>query len=205
MLHRFRPTGNRDQRGGTAATTSWERSTAAPEDHISHLAIMRELAGFHLADGQIDVRHWPVFTSDSRLVGAIDRLMVETTTRRIRYACVSLIHHAASDRRPTPTGYVLVPVGLMRRLDDRNIVVLDALTSESVVKAPRIRMRPVTRGDEQATLVTYGLPASADGRGNGFYASPHFDEDPLLLAAATGGAASGCQRAAHPADRGAEV
>ncbi len=37
-------------------------------NHASHLMPARELSRFKLGDKHVDIRRWPVFTSDGRLV-----------------------------------------------------------------------------------------------------------------------------------------
>ncbi|MEO5568486.1 MAG: hypothetical protein ABIR92_08340 [Gemmatimonadaceae bacterium] len=177
--HQSSPTSDGVGRAGAGVR---ERSDAELGDRVCHLAVMRELEGFQLGQGRADVRHWPVFTSESQLAGAIDRLMVQTPARRIRYACV-LLSHSAIGKRPTTAGHVLVPIGLMRRFDDRNIIMLETLTIQALETAPRVHARPVTRGDENATLAAYGLPTSHDVPPDEFYAGAHFEEGKLLRAA----------------------
>ncbi|MEX2154253.1 MAG: PRC-barrel domain-containing protein [Gemmatimonadaceae bacterium] len=172
----------RDQIAVAAAALVKERATALPDDRVCHLAAMRELMGFQLGAERADIRSWPVYASDARLVGAVDRLMVETATGRIRYASVALAYYAADDNRPTASGSVLVPIGLVRRLDDRQEITLDALTSLALVSAPRVHARPVTRGDENATLAVYGMATSRDVAAGDLYANVTFDDGRLQLA-----------------------
>lgn len=151
-------------------------------DRASYLVPARELSRFHLGRERVDIREWPVFASDGRLVGAVNRLMVETATKKIRYIAVSLIPEAAHDYRPTAPGSVLVPVGAIRRLDDRHAVVLQGLASGQLARAPRLRARAVMRADEDATLAVYGMPNSHQVPAADFYNGPNFDERRLSVA-----------------------
>jgi hypothetical protein len=141
-----------------------------------------ELSRFHLGSERVDIRGWPVFASDGRAVGAVDRLMVETSSKKIRYIGVSLIPHAEHDYKPTKPGSVLVPIGVVRRLDDRQAVVLEGLASGRLASAPRLHVRAVTRGDEDATLAVYGMPNSRELPAADFYKGPNFDERRLSVA-----------------------
>lgn len=158
-----------------------EPDTGPQGDRASYIVPARELSRFHL-DQRVDIREWPVFASDGRLVGAVQRLMVEHASRKIRYVSVSLIRDAAHDYRPTQPGSVLVPVGVIRRLDDRQAVVLDGLTSSQLARAPRLRPRAVTRAEEDETLEVYGMPSSRELPTSDFYKSPNFDERRLSVA-----------------------
>jgi hypothetical protein len=152
-----------------------------PGDRASYIVPARELRRFHLGSDRVDIRDWPVFASDGRLVGAVQRLMVEHASTKIRYITVSLIRDAVHDYRPVQTGSVLVPVGLVRRLDDRQAVTLDGLASSQLARAPRLRARAVTRADEDETLAAYGIPNSRQIPAADFYKSPHFDERRLSV------------------------
>jgi hypothetical protein len=152
-----------------------------PGDRASYIVPARELSHFRLGSDRIDIRDWPVFASDRRLVGAVKRLMVEHSTKKIRYIAVSLIRDAVHDYTPTTPGSVLVPIGLVRRLDDRQAVLIDRLTSRELAQAPRLRPRAITRADEDETLAVYGLPGSREVSAADFYRSPHFDERRLSV------------------------
>ncbi len=151
-------------------------------NHSSHLMTARELSRFELGKNRVDIRRWPVFTSDGRLVGAVDRLMVEPLSKKIRYIAVALIREAVNDYRYIVPGSVLVPIGLVRRLDDREAVVIDALASFHLASAPRLRARAVTRAEEDATLAAYGMPTSHEIPAADFYKNQNFDEDRIRVA-----------------------
>src|SRR5687768_3399443 len=152
-----------------------------PGDRASYIVPARELSRFHLGSDLVDIRDWPVFARDGRLVGAVKRLMVEHASKKIRYIAVSLIRDAAHDYFPTLPGSVLVPIGLVRRLDDRQAVLIDDLTSSQLAQAPRLRPRAVTRADEDETLAVYGMPNSREVSAADFYKRPTFDERRLSV------------------------
>jgi hypothetical protein len=161
-----------------AGTLSRDASRYALDRRISYVAPACELPQFELNDGQTDIRRWPAYASDSRLVGAIDRLFVETASGKVRYASLALAFHAENDNRPTASGSVLVPIGLVRRAGDRRMVIVTGLTSEQLAGAPRLHRRPVVRADEDATLASYGLEASHGLPRGSFYDAPCFDGAP---------------------------
>jgi hypothetical protein len=153
-------------------------------DRISHLVAARELERFHLGAERVDIRSWNVLSSDGRLVGVVDRLLVETATGRVRYASVVLAPLDASEEPAIAPGSVLVPVGSIRQIADRRLVVLDDLTSEDLVRAPRLPRRAITRADEDATLAAYGIATSREIPEGQMYTRPHFDERRLLATTA---------------------
>ena len=154
------------------------RAAAQPQ-RPSNVVAARELLGFSLPGWQRDVRRWPVYSCDAKRVGAVDALLVELQTKRVRYIAVTLDDEAL----PSPVwGRVLVPVGAARRVDERGFVVLDTLTAQQLVEAPRLAVRPVTRSDEDATLAAFGMLTSSDLPAGDLYCGPRFDDQALLAA-----------------------
>lgn len=149
------------------------------DNRASYVIAARELARFRLGDGRVDVRSWPVFASDGLLIGAVDRLMVEPSSQRVRYLSVSMLADADREHHPTILGSALVPVGMARRLDEREVIVIDDLTSAQLEEAPRLSNRAVMRADEDAALTAYGLPSSRELPAADFYKRPEFDERTL--------------------------
>lgn len=54
------------------------------------LARLHELNDFKVADGDPDVRGWPVRTSDGQRAGKVDDLIVDTGAMQVRYLDVEL-------------------------------------------------------------------------------------------------------------------
>lgn len=155
------------------------RSATQPQG-ASSVVRARELRAFTLGASQRDVRGWPVHASDARRVGRVAALFVDVHAKRVRYLGVELAEAAAGR---SGGGHVLVPVGAARRVDERGLVALDALTARQLAEAPRLALRPVTRADEEATLAAYGLATTPPVPSIDFYCGPTFDETPLLAAA----------------------
>ena len=146
------------------------------ENRASYVVAARELQRFQIGENRVDIRCWPVVAGDGLLVGAVDRLMVEPSTQRVRYVAVSILADVGRNCGATIAGSVLVPVGMVERLDDRQAIVINDLTSNQLSNAPRLPGRAVMRADEDAALAAYGLPHSAELPATDFYKRPHFDE-----------------------------
>lgn len=160
-----------------------DRSAVFPAgNRASYVVAARELIRFRLGDGRLDIRGWPVLASDSRLMGVVDRLMIEASSKKVRYIAVSLAREGGKDCKPTAVGSVLVPIGVVRRLDERQAVVLDGLGSDELMRAPLLRARAVTRADEDAALEIYGMPTSRELPAADFYKNPNFDESRITVA-----------------------
>ncbi|HJP86825.1 MAG TPA: PRC-barrel domain-containing protein [Gemmatimonadaceae bacterium] len=155
-----------------------DRSPIA-DDHASYVVPASELVRFKLGGERVDIRRWPVFAADGRWVGSVDKLMVDTVSHKIRYISVSLISSAVHDYRPVAIGSVLVPIGVVRRLDDCKAIKLSMIKSSSLARAPRLRRRAVTRGDEDEALGTYEMSTSRQIHSADFYKRPEFDESSL--------------------------
>ena len=67
---------------------------------------------------------------------------------------------STGDNRPIATGSVLVPIGVGRRLGEREAIKLDGISSGALASAPSLRARAITRDDENAALAEYGMSTS---------------------------------------------
>lgn len=157
--------------------------SAGSAEHLplrySELMIARDLPGFTLADAGPDVRGWHVIAADRVSVGTIRRLIVEMRTGAIRYLMVELDPRLERRKRRVFASSVLVPVGLARRVDDLCTVLLTGVTSETLRRVQRIPDRPITRADEEETLLQLGLPSLAGVDASTPYVGAHFSAELL--------------------------
>ena len=149
-----------------------------PDQRVSSLTPAWELQGFRLPAECPDVRGWHVKADDGTLVGSVSRLIVDTRTRIIRYVAVRLSGRFGKSTVAEPRT-VLVPVGVVRRLDDEQALTLEHITPAQLARAPRLPFRAIMRADEVATLAAFGLAALWDFA-DALYATPIFDTAPLL-------------------------
>lgn len=138
----------------------------------SELLRAREIPAFTLGNERTDVRGWQVYSNDAELVGSVSSIFVDMRTRVVRYVGVAL----HTGRTKLPVGEVLVPIGWASRPDDRQVVVVSALSCAQLLAAPRLSNRPVTRADERATLKAYGMNDAAVADGSTLYERPAFEE-----------------------------
>jgi hypothetical protein len=150
---------------------------AMTERPTSALLRAREMTSFRFGGQVVDVRGWPVFASDARYVGVVSALLVEVRTRRVRYLDVEL----PATKSGRPTGGVLVPIGLARRPDNRQVVVLTDIHASELTTAPHApARRPVTHADELAALRAFGIGTAERQSVQELYRGPSFDPDPLF-------------------------
>ena len=146
-----------------------------PDQRVSSLTPAWELQGFRLPDAYADVRGWEVFAYDGALVGTVSRFIVDTRSRIIRYLAVMLRGGYFGKSTLVAPRMVLVPVGLVRRDDERHVLELEQITSAQLARAPKLPLRAIIRADEYATLATYGLAALWDLASEAMYSAPIFD------------------------------
>lgn len=161
-------------RAAEAVQNSARRSSGT----ASNLLRAREIAAFRLDRDRTDVRGWQVYSDDAELVGAVASILVDMSSRAVRYLGVRL-----DDRRSkTSNAEVLVPIGTVSRVGEREVVVAHSLSRAQLFAAPRVSARPVTRADEHAALTSYGMQADTNAGAYELYASPLFDDSGLLVA-----------------------
>jgi len=143
---------------------------------FTELLRAREISGFTWSEPRLDIRGWQVYSHDAQVVGSVESLFVDMRTRVVRYLGVAL----SDPDTNLPLGMVLVPVGAAARCGDRRAIALSALSTAQLAAAPRIRSRPITRADEDATLAAYGMATSRDVHASDLYTGPNFSEQRLF-------------------------
>lgn len=154
-----------------------QRRTAADlaSANTSALLRAREMPGFAFGHDRTDIRGWQVYSNDAELVGAVGSIFVDMHTKAVRYLGVLLDNSSAK-----AAGEVLVPVGSVSRPDDRQVVVVNALSAAQLSSAPRISKRATTRNDENAALAAYGMATWRDAQASDLYSGPNFEEQRLF-------------------------
>ncbi len=105
----------------------------------AQLARLHQLNDFKVADGDPDVRGWPVKTADGRRAGKVDDLIVDTEAMKVRYLDVELDRKALQLNEER---HVLVPIANVRLDDVNDDVLLGSMTVEDVA-----RLQPIGRGE----------------------------------------------------------
>lgn len=169
----------KQQPSGRIAEKAAEASRAAAHRAAgvsSELLRAREIPSFTLGNDRTDVRGWQVYSNDAELVGTVSSIFVDMRAKAVRYIGISL--HAT--RTKAQAREILVPIGWVSRPDDRQVVVVTALSSAQLMAAPRVSDRPVTRADEYATLTVYGMLDTLPGVGLSRYDGPLFEQSHLF-------------------------
>ena len=123
-----------------------------PADTTRRLVPLSDADGYHVADGEPDLRGWDVRTSAGREVGTVKDLIVDLAAMKVRYLDVELDGKAVGledDRR------VLVPIGTAR-LDDDNDDVIIRETGAELRTMPPFDPKSFTREWEASLHSWYG-------------------------------------------------
>jgi sporulation protein YlmC with PRC-barrel domain len=170
--------GAQDARGEIAEQAAAAAKAAADRARrgASRLLRAREMSDTTLGRQRTDIRGWQVYSNDAELVGTVSSIFIDARTKAVRYIGVALEGSRSRNSRVE----VLVPVGWVSRPDDRQIVVLTALSRAQLSAAPRVSDRPITWADEHATLTVYGVDPSAAATISDLYDHPVFAERRLF-------------------------
>jgi hypothetical protein len=126
-----------------------ETETTEPAALLRPLA---ELPEYQVAEGEPEVRGWPLVDRDDIHAGEIEDLLLEPSTGRVRYALARLEDGTAT----TP-----IPVGLLQIEEGERVVRMPTLTRDDVEAIPIYRPDHFTRTDEERILET--IAARLDG------------------------------------------
>jgi photosynthetic reaction center H subunit len=156
---------------------------ARPSAGDEHLAELRQLDKYVIADGDPDVRSWEVKTAASlgdRTVGHVEDLIVDRHTLRLRYLLVRLDKDAVATTRDRR---ILVPVGVARLDEREDAIRLDGFTSAQLVAIPEFRPGKLTRHYEAIVRRRFAAPEPNGGprkrRLTDFYEHSEFDDRSL--------------------------
>lgn len=140
----------------------------------SRLVPMGELDDYEVAEGYPDVRGWAVVGEDSRKLGVIRELIVDTGAMRTRYLDVTLDPSVAGG---SEARNVLVPIGNANLDAQSDYVILDAAIAARLASLPAYIHGRLTREYENRLLPALGSTPVA---GADFYAGRHFDDSRFL-------------------------
>lgn len=125
------------------------------------LARLHDLDDFKVADGEPDVRGWPVRTADGECAGKVDDLIVDTAAMQVRFLDVEL------DRRTLRLNedrHVLVPMSEARLDDVNDDVVLGSMTVEQVAHLQPLRPGEPIAAAQIPSTARPDRPAQTDPR-----------------------------------------
>jgi sporulation protein YlmC with PRC-barrel domain len=93
---------------------------------------LARLRGWRMAEGALDPRGWDVCSGDGRRIGDVHDVLVDRSTRTVRYLDVEVENVVVTGRER----HVLVPVARARRAPDlRRTVVVEGLAAHAVREA----------------------------------------------------------------------
>ena len=162
---------NRDHH--TRPTDHSVRGTLADTDHgRGELAHLNDLDDFKVADGEPDIRGWKVKSSDGKVLGKVNDLLVDTDHMMVRYIELKLDRRV---KRDDPRRHLLLPIGAARLDDDRDEVLVPRPRAEIVTGE---RYDHDSRGDDYRRALGGGTAAggAATRTGTDRYSGPDFDD-----------------------------
>jgi photosynthetic reaction center H subunit len=139
---------------------------------LEPLARLDELDGYKVADHDEDIRGWDVFTPDGRKVGKVEEIIVDTSVLKARYMEVKLQKEVVGE---DDDRWALIPVGIARLSDDKEVVIDRVPTSMLLTKEERKR-RPLDREVELAVRREFGSTGGTADSGDSFYEDDIYDD-----------------------------
>ncbi|MBX6365401.1 MAG: PRC-barrel domain-containing protein [Gemmatimonadetes bacterium] len=115
-------------------------------DESPRILPLDEMKDFRVARGQVDVSGWTVIAADGERVGTVERLLVETAARKVRYLDVRLHRGALPMGAEAPRERrVLIPIGYARLIERDRTVMVEGLRADDVANLPPFELTPVSR------------------------------------------------------------
>jgi photosynthetic reaction center H subunit len=142
-------------------------------DTNDRIVPLDELDDFQVAEGDPDVRGWEVFASDSRKIGEVEDLLIDTAAMKVRYLDVELddeLLGSGQDR------HVLIPIGYARLHENDDHIFVDELASTDVGTIPAYTHEPLTH-EYETTVVQHYNPGYTTSTGAGLYDLDLYDDN----------------------------
>jgi photosynthetic reaction center H subunit len=107
------------------------REDHVTELHLGHLCPLGEREDFEVADGDPDIRGWPVFTNHGVKIGVVEDLLIDTRLLKVRYVSVRL--DATAPLNTMDEKHTLFPIGSTTVDEKEDIVIVnpDVATAET--------------------------------------------------------------------------
>ncbi|MET4108933.1 PRC-barrel domain-containing protein [Hymenobacter sp. UYP22] len=146
-------------------------SEPIPSAEGMHLRRLHDLTEFEVADGNPDVRGWPVRGADGRQFGQVFELIVDVEALKVRYLDIELNDHLQINERDR---HILLPIGVAALDEEADNVFVPSLTAQTVLEYPPYVEIQITRQYEEAMLRALNLPLLSPNE-QGFYGQSGYD------------------------------
>ena len=160
-----------DYGGGRSRAARRSRVIGAGTPPPERLASLRELEDFEVAAEDPDPRGWEVIAGDSRSIGRIHELIVDTTAMKVRYLDCKVDEETLGLSREDR--HILIPAGYARLDEPNQKVIVDAVTSTDVRNLPVYGGLPVSHVYEQDLQTRF----TGGQRGESAREGPRYEEE----------------------------
>ena len=132
-----------------------------------NLVYLDELSGYKVASDYPDIKGWDVWDADNRVIGKVDRLLVNKVAERVVYIDVEVDHTIIEEGHDPYAGdgsgvreflnkdgdnHLIIPIGLII-IDEENKIVHSAqINHKSFSKVPRFRSGSEINPDYEASV-----------------------------------------------------
>jgi uncharacterized protein (TIGR02271 family) len=139
-------------------------------DSSRRVVPLDDLDNYEVADNDPDVRGWDVIASDSRRIGKVDDLLVDTEALKVRYLNVEVDKELRGSDRDR---HVLIPIGHAQLDEKDDRVFVSGVAADDVRSLPAYEGR-LDRQYEDSLRTRFGTTATAGSPD--YYADSHFDD-----------------------------
>ncbi|WP_462264615.1 PRC-barrel domain-containing protein [Mucilaginibacter sp.] len=145
-------------------------------ENITDTNRLVELGGsdYEIADGQPNIKGWDVYDVNHKKIGAVDELLFNPASRRVRYLVVDLKQNNFN----LAARKIAVPIGVAELHEHNDEVLLPEVTAIHLTSLPTYEKgKPFTQDRELAIRNAFIVPQPAVIQGADFYEHDHFDQN----------------------------
>lgn len=139
---------------------------------VNGLNRLSDLSDYEVADGDPDVRGWPVFTNNGIKFGEVEELIVDTDRMKVRYLDIDVdkeMEGVAEDH------HLLIPIGAASVDEKDDQVFIKTIETSTLLKCPPYK-GAITR-DYEDKIRSHYWPERTHSADEDYYGSEYYDED----------------------------
>ncbi len=107
---------------------------------------LKDLKNYEVAKSDPDVRDWNVYSSDNKLIGTVEELIVDPEIMKVRYLNILLNEDIS---RESDNRFMLIPIGAAELDERKEAVYITNIETVTLLKIPGYSGKTITRDYEE--------------------------------------------------------
>jgi photosynthetic reaction center H subunit len=134
---------------------------------------LSELDDYEVADEDPDVRGWEVYSSDEKVFGKVEDLIVDTNAMKVRYLDIRV----KDDITGVDDHHMLLPIGLASIDEKKDVIRAGNVETVTILKYPKYEGGKITRDYEDNLRKSYNPEFERKEEDQDYYNNEYYDDE----------------------------